>query len=46
MFERFITWFSVEFTAELEGSEIRREFIFRDASVGREPRVARDGGAR
>ena len=36
MFERFVTWFSVEFATELKGSEIRRELVFRDSSMGRE----------
>jgi len=33
MFERFVTWCSVEFAAELKGSKIRRWLIFCHSSV-------------
>ncbi len=37
-FQGFSPWFSIDATAKLERSEVRREFILGDGTMWREPR--------
>jgi hypothetical protein len=42
-FECFVTWFSVESVMELKDPEIRCYLVFREVSMGRDPRPQSDG---